>query len=109
MAQSEDNLIQEEIMVSEELALVLQRLNSIESTLAELVRQRTVKDWYGTDEVAQMLGKAEFTVREWCRLGRIQAQKRESGRGKYQSWVISNAELQRIQREGLLPIERTAR
>jgi hypothetical protein len=82
---------------------LLARLERIEAVLGELVRQRTVKDWYGTEEIAQLLGKAEFTVREWCRLGRIRADKRGSGRGKYQSWVISHAELQRYQREGLLP------
>jgi hypothetical protein len=71
-----------------------------------LLSQRTVKDWYGTEELAQILGKAEFTVREWCRLGRVRAEKRGSGRGKFQSWVVSHAELQRIQREGLLPVQR---
>jgi hypothetical protein len=71
-----------------------------------LLSQRTVKDWYGTEELAQLLGKAEFTVREWCRLGRVRAEKRGSGRGKFQSWVVSHAELQRIQREGLLPVQR---
>ena len=68
------------------------------------VRGQAVKDWYSTDEVAQLLGKAEFTAREWCRLGRVHAEKKGSGRGKYQSWVISHAELLRIQREGLLPL-----
>ena len=50
-----------------------------------------------------MLGKAEFTVREWCRNGRVQAHKQGSGCGKHQSWVIAHGELQRLQREGLLP------
>jgi transposase len=82
---------------------VLERLDRLEATLTELVRQRTVKDWYSTDEVAQILDKAEFTVREWCRHGRIRAEKKGSGRGRYQAWVISHQELLRIQREGLLP------
>lgn len=68
-----------------------------------LLHQRTVKDWYSTDEIAQLLGKDPFTVREWCRRGRVRAEKKGSGRGKHQFWVISHEELQRIQREGLLP------
>lgn len=90
-------------MGTEQLELLLQRLDQIEAALALLVQQRTVKDWYSTDEVARILGRAEFTVREWARLGRVNAEKRRSGRGKYCAWVISHAELQRIQREGLLP------
>jgi predicted site-specific integrase-resolvase len=96
-------------MENEDLTLLLQRLDRIESALSELLRQRTVKDWYATDEVAQILGKAEFTVREWCRLGRIKAEKRMSGRGAFPAWVISHQELQRYQREGLLPVHRPAR
>ena len=65
-----------------------------------------MKDWYTTAEAGQILGKAEFTVREWARNRRIRAEKKGSGRGKYQSWVVAHAELQRIQREGLLPIRR---
>jgi transposase len=87
---------------------LLLRLERIEAAVTELVRQRTVKEWYTTDEVAAMLGKAEFTVRQWCREGRVHAEKKGSGRGKYQSWVISQAELQRLQREGLLPTRRFA-
>jgi hypothetical protein len=87
---------------------VIRRLERIEAALAALARQRAVQDWYGTAEAAGVLGKSEFTVREWCRLGRVCAEKRFSGRGKYQSWVISHAELLRIQREGLLPRGRGA-
>jgi hypothetical protein len=85
------------------LDLLLGRLDRIEGMLERLVQQHATKDWYSTAEVAQLLGKAEFTVREWCRLGRVRAEKRGSGRGKYFSWVIAHAELQRLQREGLLP------
>lgn len=81
---------------------VIERLGRMEDALRTLVERQTIKDWYGTDEVAKIVGKAEFTVREWCRLGRVNAEKRGSGRGKYQSWVVSHAELQRLQRDGLL-------
>jgi transposase len=85
---------------------ILERLERIENLLDLLLQRQAVKDYYSTDGAAEILGKAEFTVREWCRRGRINAQKRRSGRGKYQSWVISHDELQRIQREGLLPEDR---
>jgi len=83
---------------------VIERLDKVESLLSELLRQRTVKEWYTTDEVAEIVGKAEFTVREWCRLGRIRAEKRRSGRGAFPAWVISHQELLRYQRDGLLPL-----
>lgn len=83
---------------------VLQRLERIETLLEELVSQRTVKDWYTIAEVAQLLGRAEFTVREWCRLGRVYASKRECGRGRAKEWIISHEELTRLRNEGLLPM-----
>jgi hypothetical protein len=89
----------------EGVRLLLQRLDRIEAALAELVQRQAVKDWYSTEEVARLLGKAEFTVREWCRLGRVRAEKKGSGRGKYQAWVVSHDELLRVQREGLLPLK----
>lgn len=85
------------------LGQLVERLDTIQTSLNALLEQRTIKDWYTIEEAAQLLHKAEFTVREWCRHGRIHAQKRKSGRGKYCSWVISHEELQRYQREGLLP------
>ena len=85
---------------------LLARLAKIETLLASLVEQRTVKEWYSTAEVAAILGKAEFTCREWCRLGRIKATKKQSGRGKYQAWAVSHDELLRYRKEGLLPFPR---
>lgn len=82
---------------------VLDRLDKMEVVLAGLATKRTVKDWYSTEEVAAIMGRAKFTVREWCRNGRVHCQKKNNGRGKHQSWVISHEELLRIQREGLLP------
>lgn len=95
-------------MPGDELTEVLGHLVRIEGRLAELqdlvVEQRTVRDAYGTAEVARLLGKAEFTVREWCRLGRIRAEKRPCGRGRSREWMISHAELTRLRSEGLLPL-----
>jgi hypothetical protein len=80
-----------------------QRLDRLESMLSTLVEQQTVRDWYTTDQFARLVGKAEFTVREWCRHGRVRAQKRQSGRGAHPAWVVSHDELRRYQKEGLLP------
>ena len=88
---------------------LLVRLAKIEALLASLVEQRTVKEWYSTAEVATILGKAEFTVREWCRLGRVHAQKKKSGRGVASEWIIGHAELTRVRNEGLLPDPRPYR
>ena len=80
------------------------RLDRIEAMLKDLVSEKTIKECYSTAEVAEILGKAEFTVREWCRLGRIWAEKRACGRGNSKEWMISHVELTRIQNEGLLPL-----
>jgi hypothetical protein len=85
-----------------------QRLEKIEAMLVALVERQQVRDWYTTQEFAQAIGKAEFTVREYCRLGRLHAEKRQSGRGAYPQWVISNDELSRYRRDGLRPIRRPA-
>ena len=88
---------------AEQMTEVLARLRAIEEAVNLLVRERTVKEWYSTAEAGKLLGKAEFTVREWCRLGRLNAQKKQSGRGAYPAWTISGEEILRYQREGLLP------
>ena len=90
-------------MSDETIQHLFARLERIEAALTLLAQRQTVKEWYTTEEVARLVGKAEFTVREWCRHGRLKAEKRMSGRGAYPAWVISHAELQRYQREGLSP------
>ena len=79
------------------------RLQRIESAVTELADQRMVKEWYTTDEIAALLGRRLFTGREWCRLGRIHAEKRETGRGNTLEWSVSHDELERIRNDGLLP------
>jgi hypothetical protein len=78
------------------------RLERIERMLAALMERQAVKEWYTTEEFARQVGKSDFTVREWCRLGRIRAQKQRSGRGAFPAWVISHDEMLRYQRDGLL-------
>lgn len=85
-----------------------ERLDRIEDLLLTLVKQRTVKDFYSIGELAEMLGKAEFTCREWARLGRINAVK-VNGRSEHGEWKVSHEELTRIQNEGLLPDPRSIR
>jgi hypothetical protein len=95
----------ERVMGAEDIRLLLERLERIETQLAILIDRETAKEWYTTHEFARLLGKAEFTVREWCRLGRVRAEKRQSGRGAHPAWVVSHGEVLRYQREGLLPAD----
>jgi hypothetical protein len=95
-------------MASDDLSMVLERLGRIEAALGELLRQRTVKEWYSTAEVAEALQRAEYTVREWCRQGRIRARKKPCGRGKGGEWLVAHEELARLRNEGLLPFPRPA-
>lgn len=90
----------------EEYGALTERLARIEETLTLLLRQRTVKEWYTTAEVAALLHKAEYTVREWCRLSRIHSEKLPHGRGNEGEWRIAHEELVRYDREGLLPLPR---
>lgn len=80
-----------------------ERLERIEAKLAALVERAVVREWYSVEEFARLIGKAEFTVREHCRLGRLAGVKQASGRGKHLAWVLSHDELLRFRRDGLLP------
>lgn len=82
---------------------VIRRLERIEKLILD---QKAAREWHTTEEFARLVGKAEFTVREWCRHGRIHARKRMSGRGGSCSWAVSNDEVLRYQKEGLLPARR---
>lgn len=81
---------------------LIERLDRLEELLQSLLQQKIVQKYYSTADTAKLLGKAEFTVREWCRHRRIRAEKRPCGRGNSKEWMISHEELQRIQAEGLL-------
>lgn len=78
-----------------------ERLSKIESLLVALVESQHVRQWYSVEEFARMVGRSGFTCRQWCRLGRIEARKKTSGRGAHAAWAIAHEELLRYQREGL--------
>jgi hypothetical protein len=84
-----------------------ERLEKIESLLVSLIERERVREFYSVEEFSRIVGRAEFTCREWCRHGRINAKKKESGRGAYAAWAISHTELLRFQKEGLLPHRRS--
>ena len=91
---------------------IVARLAALESAIMairdELHVRQTVKEFYTTAEIAQLLGRRPYTVREWCRLGRINAEKAHSGRGLDEEWRVGHEELVRIQNEGLLAIQKHA-
>jgi hypothetical protein len=79
------------------------RLDRIERMLTTLLAREQVRQWCSFGEFARIVGRSEFTCREWCRLRRVAAEKKASGRGKHASWAISHAELLRYHRESFLP------
>lgn len=83
---------------------ILARLSRIEDSLKTLVREKSVKEWYSTAEVAKLLDRSEYSVREWCRNQRVLAVKKQTMRGAHAEWLISHGELQRLRNQGLRPI-----
>jgi hypothetical protein len=77
------------------------RLNKIETLLMALIGRQETKEWYSVQEFSRLIGRSPITCRQWCRLGRILASKKASGRGAHCGWAISNEEVLRYQRDGL--------
>jgi hypothetical protein len=103
--------------LSEEIGAIKARLDELHANAATkasvdelhakvdtLIEARKIKDWYTTAELAEILLKRPFTVRQWCNNKRIHAKKRECGRGNSGEWMIAHEELMRIQNQGLLPL-----
>lgn len=91
----------------EELSERQSRLETILAEIRDAVgTQSPRKEYYTTAEAAAILGRAVFTVRQWARLGRINAEKTHAGRGIDAEWRISYSEIQRYLNEGLLPLPR---
>jgi Helix-turn-helix domain len=80
----------------ERMETVLERM---ETVLTLLVEQRTAKEWYTTAEVAKLIRKSDYTVREYCRKGQVEAEKAANDRG----WLISHAALTHLRNFGPVP------
>lgn len=78
-------------------------LVGLQEGVNSLLQAETVKEAYTTKELGKILKRDVYTVREWCRSGRMNARKTESGRGNEGEWRIPHAELIRYRNEGLLP------
>ena len=90
----------------EELSAVHAKLDAVQAELRS--RPETPvesKRWYSVDEVAELLGKRPYTVREWARHGQINAAKRAERRGGAALWTISAEEVARYRNEGLLEMD----
>jgi hypothetical protein len=80
-----------------------QRLQRMEGLLEQLVTGMRNKDWYSVAEVAVLVDRSEYQVRQWCKSGKIRAEKSGRRSGRFQTWVVSREELLRYERNGLLP------
>lgn len=90
--------------MNEEISEILRSLDDRLAKIEESIGPAFQREWFSVSEVAEMLDKKPFTIREWCRLGRINAQKRKCGRGRTSEWVVSREEIQRYLNYGLLPL-----
>lgn len=114
--QFEVNISPRLLQVLGALEAALEKLPAFEEKLARILagieplredsgRRHVTKEWYTSSEFAVIVGRAKFTVRQWCLRGRLKAEKGKAGRGKTKEWRISHEELLRYQNEGLLPLK----
>ncbi len=85
-----DLILQAVLLLGQRLAVLDERVTEIHQTI---LSQRVQKDWYTTTEVAEALGKSQYTVQErWCNDGRIECEK-DADTGK---WRIPGQEFRRL-------------
>lgn len=85
--------------------LVLEHFKSQDDRMASMEKavqggRRVEREFYTTREFAKLVGRSEYTIREWCRYGQIRAEKRATGRGPEMTWKIPASEVQRVLDEG---------
>ncbi len=83
---------------------ILRQLDELKRLVHQLAQPPITKEWYTIPEIAALIHKSAYTVREWCRHGRVKARKKPcGGRGVSGEWLIGHEELKRLLNEGLLP------
>ena len=87
-----------------QLGELLNEVHAIVVDFRDRASPQRTQDWFSPGEAARALGKQPYTVREWCRLRRINARKRPGGRGDAVEWEISAVEIERYRNHGLLPL-----
>jgi len=97
----------------EQFVGLLERLGELENAVTAIeqcvttadspAKQAPDRQFYSVQEFAKQVERGEYTVREWCRMARINAEKCESGRGEAKNWKIPAEELTRYRDHGLLP------
>ena len=95
--------MRDKFITSDLEAEIFKRFDQLQEAINVLAGRQVVKDFYSVQEFSKIVARDNFTVREWCRHGRILAEKKRHGRGRAREWVISHKEKCRYDAEGLLP------
>jgi endonuclease/exonuclease/phosphatase family metal-dependent hydrolase len=88
--------------ISEEIRQVRAELAGLRERPAVTEPKRT---HYKTSEFAELVGRSEFRVRQWCNHGHINAVKGIEHRGGSALWKIPTDEHARYLNDGLLPMD----
>jgi hypothetical protein len=88
------------MVLGQQVAALDKKLTDIHQTV---MAQRVDKEWYTTGELAEALGKSQYTIQErWCNDRRIECEKDpESGK-----WRIPGTEYRRLVGGGALKPKR---
>jgi hypothetical protein len=86
------------------LVILKAHAEEIDRKLERLASRPVERASYTVEEIAAMESRSPYTVREWCRLGQLRAEKTATQSGPHARWTIPAAEYSRFQREGLLPL-----
>ncbi len=76
------------------------RLVELVESLLKQSKLTIQKEAYTTKEVAERLERAEWTVRQWCNLGKVPEAYKVHGKGRNGEWRIPHEAVVRIQNKG---------